>query len=48
MQGHPLGAKAAIIGKVVEDPDGPVQMETGFGGNRVVDWLAGEQLPRIC
>ena len=25
-----------------------VQMKTGFGGMRVVDWLAGEQLPRIC
>jgi hydrogenase expression/formation protein HypE len=25
-----------------------VQMETGLGGARIVDWLAGEQLPRIC
>jgi len=25
-----------------------VQMETAFGGRRVVDWLTGEQLPRIC
>ena len=30
------------------DAHGFVQMETGFGGARVVDWLAGEQLPRIC
>ncbi len=21
---------------------------TGFGGRRIVDWLTGEQLPRIC
>ena len=21
---------------------------TGFGGTRMVDWMAGEQLPRIC
>lgn len=48
MQAHPLGRRAAIIGEVVEDAQGFVQMETGFGGSRVVDWLAGEQLPRIC
>ncbi len=48
MRGHPLGANAAIIGRVVEDSHRFVQMETSFGGRRVVDWLAGEQLPRIC
>ena len=48
MQAHPLGRQSAIIGEVVEDQYGFVQMETSFGGSRVVDWLAGEQLPRIC
>ena len=48
MRNHPLGQKAALIGEVVEDPHHFVQMETTFGGNRVVDWLTGEQLPRIC
>ncbi len=48
MQAHPLGRRAAHIGEVVEDRHGFVQMETGFGGSRMVDWLAGEQLPRIC
>ena len=48
MHKHPLGKEAAIIGEVIEDEFGFVQMETKFGGNRVVDWLAGEQLPRIC
>lgn len=48
MQRHPLGRDAAIVGEVVEDPDGFVQMQTGFGGSRVLDWLSGEQLPRIC
>ena len=48
MQGHDLGADAAVIGEVVEDDMGFVTMETGFGGTRIVDWLAGEQLPRIC
>lgn len=48
MRAHPLGRDAAVIGEVAEDPHGFVQMETAFGGRRVVDWLAGEQLPRIC
>ena len=48
MHAHPLGRKAAIIGEVVADEDNLVQMETAFGGSRIVDWLAGEQLPRIC
>ncbi|MCG6858566.1 MAG: hydrogenase expression/formation protein HypE [Salaquimonas sp.] len=48
MRAHPKGADAAIIGHVVEDDACLIQMETGFGGARVVDWLAGEQLPRIC
>jgi len=48
MRAHPLGVDAAIIGEVVEDALGFVQMETAFGGRRNVDWLTGEQLPRIC
>lgn len=48
MRDHPLGADAAEIGEVCEDPHRFVQMETEFGGRRVVDWLSGEQLPRIC
>jgi hydrogenase expression/formation protein HypE len=48
MRDHPLGRDAALIGTVVEDEQRFVQMETRFGGGRIVDWLAGEQLPRIC
>ncbi|MCG7869409.1 MAG: hydrogenase expression/formation protein HypE [Candidatus Thiodiazotropha taylori] len=48
MRAHPLGKESAIIGRVIEDPHHFVQMETLFGGSRVVDWLSGEQLPRIC
>ena len=48
MRAHPLGAEAAIIGSVHADPHHFVQMETAFGGKRIVDWLTGEQLPRIC
>ena len=48
MRAHPLGVQAAIIGRVHADPQHFVQMTTGFGGKRIVDWLSGEQLPRIC
>lgn len=48
MRAHPLGPEAAIIGTVTADENGFVEMQTRFGGSRVVDWLAGEQLPRIC
>lgn len=48
MRQHPMGQEAAMIGEVIEDDFGFVQMQTRFGGNRVVDWLAGDQLPRIC
>ena len=44
----PLGRAAARIGCVTDDPQRFVQMDTRFGGRRVVDWLSGEQLPRIC
>ncbi len=48
MRAQPLGRDAAIIGEVIEDTQHFVQMTTGFGGGRMVDWLSGEQLPRIC
>jgi len=37
-----------VIGEVVEDHTGQVVLETRIGGSRIVDMLAGEQLPRIC
>ncbi|MER2531430.1 MAG: hydrogenase expression/formation protein HypE [Candidatus Competibacter sp.] len=48
MRAHPLGREAAIIGEVAADAHSFVEMETTFGGRRLVDWLSGEQLPRIC
>jgi hydrogenase expression/formation protein HypE len=48
MKAHPLGLNAAVIGEAVADDSLFVQMTTAFGGGRIVDWLAGEQLPRIC
>lgn len=48
MHAHPLGCEAARIGVVQEDSHHFVQMTTCMGGRRIVDWLTGEQLPRIC
>ena len=48
MRRHPLGAEAAIIGEVVGRHPGLVTMHTPFGTTRIVDMLAGDQLPRIC
>ena len=48
MREDPLGLESAVIGRVTDDPHHFVQMGTLFGGSRVVDWLSGEQLPRIC
>jgi len=48
MHSHPLGRDASIIGEVVEGSPGMVTMRTVVGGERIIDMLAGEQLPRIC
>ena len=48
MRAHPAGVHAAIVGEVLAEPAGHVILNTLFGGERVVDMLVGEQLPRIC
>jgi hydrogenase expression/formation protein HypE len=48
IQSDPCGQDAAVIGRVVKDSPGKVFMKTRIGGKRIVDMLAGEQLPRIC
>lgn len=48
MKAHPKGRDGAIVGEVLEDSRCFVRMKTQLGGTRMVDWLAGEQLPRIC
>jgi hydrogenase expression/formation protein HypE len=48
MRAHPLGREAAIIGTVGEGLAGRVTLCTTAGGERQVEMLAGEQLPRIC
>jgi hydrogenase maturation factor len=48
MRADPLGRDATILGEVVEDEQGFVRLDTAFGGSRILDWLTGEALPRIC
>jgi hydrogenase expression/formation protein HypE len=48
MRQHPLGANAAVIGRIAADPPGLVLLNTTFGGTRIVDLLVGDPLPRIC
>ena len=48
MRRDPRGAEATIIGTVGSESAGLVTMKTAFGSTRIVDMLAGEQLPRIC
>ena len=48
MRKDPLGKDAAIIGEITETDKGMVVMNTGIGGKRIINMLAGEQLPRIC
>jgi hydrogenase expression/formation protein HypE len=48
MRAHPHGKQALVIGEVIAESSGRVVMETIIGGKRIIDMLAGEQLPRIC
>ena len=44
----PYGKDAVMIGEVTDENAGRVVLETRIGGERIVDMLTGEQLPRIC
>jgi hydrogenase expression/formation protein HypE len=48
LRAHPLGRAAALIGEVVAEHPGRVVLRGSLGGQRIVDRLSGEQLPRIC
>jgi hydrogenase expression/formation protein HypE len=45
---HHYGKGAAVVGEVTGERPGMVILETSIGGQRIIDMLAGEQLPRIC
>ena len=48
LRAHPLGEHAAVVARCRAEPPGVVTIKTGFGGERILDMLVGEQLPRIC
>jgi hydrogenase expression/formation protein HypE len=48
MKAHPKGRDAAIIGEIREDKNEQIQLNTSFGGKRLVEWRFADQLPRIC
>ncbi len=48
MQAHPQGEYSRVVAEVVAEPKQRVILKTRFGGDRIVDMLVGEQLPRIC
>jgi len=45
---HPLGTRAAVIGRIIAAGAGTVRVETAVGGLRRLQRPAGELLPRIC
>jgi hydrogenase expression/formation protein HypE len=48
MKANSYGTHSAIIGEVFAAPAETVILQTSFGGERIVDMLVGDQLPRIC
>jgi hydrogenase expression/formation protein HypE len=48
MQRYDTGKEARMIGTITSDNPGKVLMKSVIGGTRIIDRLAGEQLPRIC
>lgn len=48
LRSHPVSANAAQIGRVQSGPPGLVTLESRIGTRRILDMLAGDQLPRIC
>jgi hydrogenase expression/formation protein HypE len=48
LQNSDPGKHSAIIGEVYASPEDTVILQTVFGGERIVDMLVGDQLPRIC
>ena len=45
---HPLGRRAAVVGRVVRATPPLVELITRAGGRRIVQRPYGEELPRIC
>jgi hydrogenase expression/formation protein HypE len=48
MHRHPLGVGARCIGSVTATSGSRVLLRTAFGTTRLLETMAGAQLPRIC
>jgi hydrogenase expression/formation protein HypE len=48
LRSHPMGAGAAVIGKVTDNAGPLVTLKSAIGVGRILDMPSGEQLPRIC
>lgn len=48
LRGHPYGRDAVEVGEVIADENRFVRLNTPFGGQRLLDWLNADPLPRIC
>lgn len=48
MRAHTSCSNAHVIGSVTDRESGNVVCKTAIGGQRVLDMLTGDQLPRIC
>lgn len=44
----PGGQDAVVVGEVRDEPKSMVCVTTLYGGNRLIDMLVGDPLPRIC
>jgi len=47
LRAHPLGERAAVIGRVTAEHPGTLLLDTGFGVRRLIE-RDGDPLPRIC
>ncbi|MCL5047217.1 MAG: hydrogenase expression/formation protein HypE [Firmicutes bacterium] len=48
LKSYPESENMAVIGKAVAEHPGFVLQNTSFGGQRIIDLLTGDPLPRIC
>ena len=47
LHAHPLGARAAVIGRVTAEHPGTLLLDTGYGVRRLIE-RDGDPMPRIC
>ncbi|MFH1118640.1 MAG: hydrogenase expression/formation protein HypE [Bacteroidota bacterium] len=48
MRQNEFGRQCSIVGEIVNKHKRKVVLKTSIGGRRIMDMMAGEQLPRIC